>query len=119
VSHNTENGKQHRKDTIFHINTVSFAHTTKATIYSSWSGFVGISLNIVYKQPLNPANPQDVEAAERAMLFDLGWFANPIYGDGDYPEIMKRQVAMKSQQQGFPRSRLPEFTDAEKKNIKG
>ena len=71
------------------------------------------------KEPLNPANPLDVEAAERSMQFDLGWFANPIYGDGDYPEVMKRQIAMKSQQQGLYQSRLPEFTEAEKKNIKG
>ena len=39
--------------------------------------------------------------------------------NGDYPEIMKEQVLMKSLQQGYNESRLPEFTSAEVARIKG
>ena len=77
-----------------------------------YTGFVGISLNIVWKEP-KTNDPRDVEATERAMQFDLGWFANPIYGDGDYPEVMRKQIARKSMENGLMRSRLPEFTPAE------
>ena len=58
-------------------------------------------------------------AAERAMAFKLGWYANPIYNNGDYPEVMKTLIAEKSRQQNFSESRLPEFTAEEKTFIKG
>ena len=81
-------------------------------------GFVGISLNIVWKEP-KTRDPKDIEATERAMQFDLGWFANPIYGNGDYPEVMKKQIARKSKENGLPRSRLPEFTPEEIERNRG
>lgn len=49
----------------------------------------------------------------------LGWFAHPIYKDGDYPQVMIDYVGNKSRDQGLPQSRLPKFSDAEKNNIKG
>lgn len=50
----------------------------------------------------------------------LGWFANPVYSEkGDYPEIMKKKIAEKSRQEGYRRSRLPEFTAEEVKYIRG
>ena len=64
-------------------------------------------------------NPEDLEASERAANFDLGWFAHPIYINGDYPDVMKWKVGNKSQEQGYKKSRLPEFTDEEKQMIKG
>ena len=82
-------------------------------------GQVGITLNIDFKFPKDPNNPADVAAAERAMQFNLGWFTNPIFGSGDYPEVMKTSIAKKSKEQGLPKSRLPEFTADEVKYIKG
>ena len=71
-----------------------------------------------WKEPLNDET-MNRYAAERAMQFKLGWFANPIFGNGDYPSVMKRHVAMKSRRQGFSKSRLPEFTAEEKIQNKG
>jgi len=45
--------------------------------------------------------------------FKLGWYANPIYGNGDYPEILKTQLANKAKEFGLPESPLPIFTAAE------
>lgn len=45
--------------------------------------------------------------------------ANPIFGSGDYPEVMKQLVATRSKNEGFFESRLPEFTADEIEYIKG
>ena len=47
-------------------------------------GKVGIALNINW---FFPGSDQiaDADAAERALQFMGGWFANPIFGSGDYP----------------------------------
>jgi len=49
----------------------------------------------------------------RLTHFKLGWFANPIYGNGDYPEILKTQLTKKAKEFGVAESPLPKFTDAE------
>lgn len=37
-------------------------------------------------------SPADWWASERVMQFTLGLFANPIFGDGDYPQVVKDLV---------------------------
>ena len=51
-----------------------------------------------------PQKNEDVflEAAKRGMEFFLGWFANPIYVNGDYPEVMKTLIAKHSKMEGTP-----------------
>lgn len=70
---------------------------------------------------LEPAttNPSDRKAAKVAQEFWVGWFANPIYVNGDYPQVMKDMVARKSRNQGYNESRLPAFTHEEKRWING
>merc|ERR1711976_245858 len=95
-------------------------HLYQDSFRSSQGGQLGISFNCGWKVPMNASNPSDVEAALRGLEFDLGWFANPVYGpNGDYPEIMKQKVLEKSLAQGYNRSRLPEFTPEEVQRIKG
>ncbi|KAJ8936599.1 hypothetical protein NQ314_012214, partial [Rhamnusium bicolor] len=48
----------------------------------------------------------------------FGWFGGPIF-NGDYPEIMKTRVALRSALEGFNTSRLPAFTAGEKVYIRG
>lgn len=76
---------------------------------------VGISLNSDWWVPKNVENPADWNAADRALSFHLGWFADPIYASGDYPDAMKEYITRHS----TGNSRLPEFTDEEKAMIKG
>ena len=85
----------------------------------SFLGQVGVTFNSDWWVPKNPLEPADWNAAERGLQFHLGWFANPIFGTGDYPEVMKTQIAKKSKEQGLQSSRLPTFTNEEKKMIKG
>jgi len=82
-------------------------------------GRCGITLNSGYSRAYTN-KPEDVEAANRALQFDLGWFAHPIFTDnGDYPAIMKERVASRSLQQGLNQSRLPTFTSQEIADLKG
>ena len=74
--------------------------------FSHQEGQIGITNNCDWREPLTE-NPKDIEAAERALLFFLGWFADPIYL-GDYPEVMKQRLG----------DRLPEFTEEEKLLLK-
>ena len=82
-------------------------------------GQVGITLNTDWEAPKNPMDPADWDAAERGEQFHLGWFANPIFGDGDYPQIMRSTIDERSMEQGLPRSRLPHFTPEDKTIVQG
>ena len=66
---------------------------------------------------MNPFNPEDIKASERRLQFDAGWFLNPIYVNGNYPDIMIEKVAEKSRAQNFSKSRLPAFSEEEKRRI--
>lgn len=79
---------------------------------------VGITLDSPWFEPRHD-NAEDRAAAERALQFHLGIYANPIFVNGDYPEIVKTLVAQKSRAGGLRKSRLPSFTQAEKAMIKG
>ncbi|XP_070575581.1 lactase-like protein [Ptychodera flava] len=84
---------------------------------STQNGLIGITFNSDWFEPENRNKQADLDASERMMQFMLGWYAHPIFL-GDYPEVMKTRIAELSEQQGLPESRLPEFTTAEKENIK-
>lgn len=80
---------------------------------------MGIALNSDWAEPKNSASVQDVEAAERYLNFMLGWFAHPIFVDGDYPALLRNQIDKKKAECGKEVARLPVFTGAEKERIRG
>jgi beta-galactosidase len=71
-------------------------------------GVIGISLCGDYRYPADSSKDTDVDAAERAMVFQMAWFADPIWF-GDYPQEMKERLGV----------RLPPFTREEKYLLKG
>ncbi|KAG8574956.1 hypothetical protein GDO81_009399 [Engystomops pustulosus] len=85
---------------------------------SRQNGMIGISLTTDWGEPVDISSQKDIEAAERFVQFNFGWFANPIY-NGDYPQIMKEYIGQKSAHQNLGMSRLPIFTSQEKAFIKG
>jgi hypothetical protein len=72
------------------------------------NGTVSFKTNGGYKIPLTNSS-EDAIAVQRAWDFNEGWFANPTFINGDYPQYLKEFVS------GF----LPEFTDDEKSMING
>ncbi|KAF6361654.1 lactase [Rhinolophus ferrumequinum] len=85
---------------------------------ASQGGVISITINSDWAEPRNPSNQEDVEAARRYVQFMGGWFAHPIFKNGDYNEVMKTRIRDRSLAAGLNKSRLPEFTDSEKKRIK-
>ncbi|XP_069681385.1 myrosinase 1-like [Periplaneta americana] len=85
----------------------------------SQNGKISLSMEIPWFEPLDPNSAEDKDAAIRANDAALGWFGEPIFGSGDFPEIMKEKIEYLSKKQGFPWSRLPKFSPEEKKLIKG
>jgi len=71
------------------------------------AGQIGITNNCDWREPLTDKR-EDQQAAQRALEFFLGWFADPIYL-GDYPQSMRERVG----------DRLPEFTDQQRKLLLG
>nr|BAG71912.1 beta-glucosidase [Corbicula japonica] len=93
-------------------------HTYDKLFKPHYHGKVGITLDSDWKEPAT-SSAMDRYAAERALQFKLGWFANPIYGNGDYPAVMKQYVGMKSREEGRNSSRLPVWSEEEIKINKG
>ncbi|XP_069747745.1 klotho isoform X2 [Narcine bancroftii] len=81
-------------------------------------GQVSVSLHADWIDPADPFSRDDTEAAARTLEFDIGWFAEPIFGHGDYPFIM-RDWQSQRQNARWRDSSLPFFTNEEKELIRG
>ena len=88
---------------------LSHAHTVKLyrEKFAHQNGTIGITNNCDWREPLSD-KVEDQEAAERALEFFLGWFADPVYL-GDYPAVMRERLG----------ERLPQFTAEEKQLLIG
>ncbi|KAM9629680.1 lactase/phlorizin hydrolase [Morphnus guianensis] len=94
-------------------------HLYNETYRAKQGGLISITINSDWAEPRNPHNQEDIDAARQYLQFFLGWFAHPIFKNGDYNEVMKTRIRERSLAQGLNRSRLPEFTESEKQRIKG
>ncbi len=70
-------------------------------------GRISLSNNCDWREP-RTGSEADRQAAQRAVEFFLGWFADPVF-KGDYPAVMRERLG----------NRLPHFTEAEKTLLKG
>ncbi|KAL0945754.1 hypothetical protein HGRIS_012043 [Hohenbuehelia grisea] len=70
-------------------------------------GQIGITLNGDWQMPYDDS-PENIDAAQHALDFAIGWYADPIYL-GHYPPYMREVLG----------ERLPEFTAEELAIVKG
>nr|XP_022913995.1 myrosinase 1-like [Onthophagus taurus] len=97
--------------------TLTKAHVKIYQLYneefrSSQNGKVGHTFHSYWFEPKSN-NVEDIEAAERMFEFYTGLYAQPIFGDGNWPLITKERVAKISKIQNLSKSRLPDFTTEE------
>ncbi|XP_033229069.1 myrosinase 1-like [Belonocnema kinseyi] len=84
---------------------------------STQNGKIGIVLTCQY---FFGQDKNDTVTPDIAFQYDCGWTAHPIFSKlGDYPKIMRKRIDENSRIQGWPRSRLPTFTQKEIEYIRG
>lgn len=84
-------------------------HVYDTRFRASQNGEVSIVLGSHWVEPQRGQNTADnVELCQQSMEAVLGWFANPIFGGGDYPESLNRQHG----------SLMPAFSHEEKLQVK-
>merc|ERR1712212_554518 len=101
--------------TVAHNQIRAHARAVQAyrSLFSEQNGKIGITLSVGWKEPEDPTNATHLDASKTAMMFDMGWYTEPILGTGMYPTVMRENVDRKSNEQGFENSRLPSFTAEE------
>ena len=88
-----------------------------------WDGFylnvgqIGINIDVEWREPVDEFSPSDWTASDTAMMFNLGWFSDPIFGGDGYPAIMRDTVCRRNKK--ARECRLPIFTDEEKDELNG
>ncbi|XP_041985555.1 lactase-phlorizin hydrolase-like [Aricia agestis] len=77
-------------------------------------GVCGITISCNWFGPLTDSD-EDFYAAEIKRQGEWGLYAEPIFSeDGGFPKELSEIVARKSAEQGYPRSRMPTFTEEER-----
>ncbi|XP_052745821.1 lactase/phlorizin hydrolase-like [Bicyclus anynana] len=95
----------------YHIYNEEFRPTQKGKIF--------ISFSAQWYEPATDSEA-DIEAAYDANHFYWAQYSWPVFSEtGDFPPALKKRVAARSAEQGYPRSRLPEFTPEEIEFVKG
>ncbi|KPI94624.1 Myrosinase 1 [Papilio xuthus] len=93
----------------YHIYDQEFRPSQEGVIFISYSA-----------QWYEPETENDIEAANDNNDFQWGQYTHPVFSEtGDFPPSMRRKIAAKSEEQGYPRSRLPEFTPEEIDYVRG
>ncbi|XP_059615138.1 myrosinase 1-like [Phlebotomus argentipes] len=100
---------------------VLLAHAEAYHIYhmnyaAKFGGKVGITLDSGWFYQKSPGN----DLVERAMAFQLGFFANAIFSrDGGWSKILQEIVDKNSMSEGRVWSRLPPFSPEEVQKVRG
>ncbi|XP_054663248.1 klotho isoform X3 [Grus americana] len=84
----------------------------------SQKGKISIALQADWVEPACPFSRNDQQVADRILEFDIGWLAEPIFGNGDYPQVMRAWLHQRNSVDLY-NFHLPYFSEDEKKLIQG
>uniref|UniRef100_A0A3P8TXL7 Klotho n=1 Tax=Amphiprion percula TaxID=161767 RepID=A0A3P8TXL7_AMPPE len=76
-------------------------------------GQVSLALHMDWVEPAFSFSREDVEPAKRVLDFFVGWFAEPVFGSGDYP------LGMRSWLRQLNSLDLPVFNEEDRRLVKG
>ena len=76
-------------------------------------GIIGITINTDHYAPATNS-AADVNAADLQFEMQMGYWAEPIYGSGDYPDQVKKVLEVRFDADAEKRP-LPEFNEAQVK----
>ncbi|XP_045505439.1 myrosinase 1-like [Colias croceus] len=99
------------------------AHAKAYRIYereykNKYHGRISLANNIIWIEPYK--HPRDKELAKLGLDFMIGRYSHPIYSkEGGWPPTVEKILLEYSLKQGYNYSRLPSFTEEEKKLLKG
>jgi beta-glucosidase/6-phospho-beta-glucosidase/beta-galactosidase len=102
------------------IYNVLVAHAKAYHVYKKYyaddqRGIIGITLDGRFYYPKDDS--VDMSVVDRALQFDFGLFAHPIYSTkGGFPEVIVQDIKERSKREGRNESRLPEMSE-EIKNL--
>ncbi|XP_053601049.1 myrosinase 1-like [Plodia interpunctella] len=86
---------------------------------ASQGGECGITISVNWFESLTDSE-EDEFAAEIRRQAEWGQYAEPIFSaQGGFPKEFAERVAQKSAEQGYPWSRMPDFTEEEKQYVRG
>ncbi|XP_045505553.1 myrosinase 1-like [Colias croceus] len=83
-----------------------------------YDGRISLANNALWIEPFKV--PRDIELAELGMEHMIGRYAHPVFSkEGGWPEKIEKHMLELSLKQGYNSSRLPPFTEEEKKFVQG
>ncbi|KAK2828312.1 hypothetical protein Q5P01_019346 [Channa striata] len=88
-------------------------HAYDSEFRQAQGGQVSLALHMDWVEPAFSFSREDVEPAKRVLDFRIGWFAEPIFGSGDYP------VGMRSWLRQLNSLDLPVFNEEDRQLVKG
>ncbi|XP_026804147.1 myrosinase 1-like [Rhopalosiphum maidis] len=105
------------------IHNMILAHASAYDIYkkkykSTQNGKISVNIAGDWYYPLNKDKQEDKDAAEIGLKFQVGMILHPLTY-GDYPEEVRYRVQNNSERLNISNVRFQNFSDDEKKLIKG
>lgn len=94
-------------------------HAYSNDFKATQGGVCGITFSVSSAQPLT-SSEEDAIALEIHNQGEWAIYSDPIYSkEGGFPKEFSERIALKSLQQGYPRSRLPAYTEEQKDFVRG
>lgn len=81
-------------------------------------GKISIAFHADWIEPACPFSKKDENAASRVLEFEIGQLAEPIFGNGDYPDTMRQWLHQRNKIE-LSLYDLPYFSEEEKKLMRG